>query len=469
MLLVLLVVASTFSLAGSVVEVTPIVNQITPSQEAKFSLKITNQAMATQRYSIYSLSSGQGWAVDPSPLKDRIVELAPKQTHTTMMIARPLEQFTPGIYKVGVTVESDLGERHDEELKMYVATEGPVNYLPSFKVGIDMNEKISPKDPVLIKLFLENRNPLNLTGLKISMRSDGDMPEFVREAFVDVPPLEKKSVDFSVTPNEFQQPKEYTLFFVFERLGETVKVEERNIEIISLLPEFSVEPYEEEIFFRRFYLLSIKNGGNVRNTQEVKFPISTWQTLFTKSSGKVKEIDGNKFLTWQVALGANEATTINFDTNYRPLFYVLVIILLFGLFYCVVKSPVVVNKEATTKKSGEDGALSQIKIKLNVQNKSRRPLKGVTVTDLVPAIANVEKRLELGTLKPHDIKHTKQGTRVTWNIAELDGHEHRIITYTVKAKLNILGTFSLPRATVNFGKRWGKHSKAYSNIFRLKQ
>ena len=60
------------------------------------------------------------------------------------------------------------------------------------------------------------------------------------------------------------------------------------------------------------------------------------------------------------------------------------------------------------------------------------------------------------------------GAKVIWALAELDSHEHRLITYKVKAKLNILGTFSLPRAVVEFHKKSGKKkSKAFSNVYRL--
>jgi len=125
-----------------------------------------------------------------------------------------------------------------------------------------------------------------------------------------------------------------------------------------------------------------------------------------------------------------------------------------------------VTKEAQTTKGGEE-SLSQIKVTLEVKNKTKKPLKNVTITDKVPGIANVENSLELGTLRPKEVKHTKKGTKVVWNLAELDANEHRLITYKVKAKLNIVGTFSLPRAEVEYAIRGKKKGKAYSNIFRL--
>ena len=204
------------------------------------------------------------------------------------------------------------------------------------------------------------------------------------------------------------------------------------------------------------------------NKQEVKIPMSFWSSLFTKSSGsEYKTIDGSKYLVWKISLTPNETTSVNFVVNYRLLFYLLLVIFIFGSFYWYVQTPIVAKKSAMTTKSDEEGALSEIKVTLEVYNKSGKPLKGVKIIDLVPGIANVEKSLELGTLKPQEVRHVKQGTKVIWSLAEIDSHEHRLITYKVKAKLNIVGTFSLPRATVEFDKGKGKKGKSYSNIFRL--
>jgi hypothetical protein len=460
-----LLLVSTFALGDSTIATNPIKNQITSAEQAAYSLKITNHENKVQRYSLYSLQSGQGWNVDPSPLKDKIIELGPGQSHTTTILANALDEFPPGIYYVQVTIQSDLGETYQRSLKIYLKSNEPSDYLPAIKVTADMDEKIDPNKALSIKLFLENRNPLDLTGLKVRMQSD--MPEFLKEIEVDLPPLEKKTVEFTVVPNRFQQPKNYLLFFIFERDGETVKILEQKIEIISVLPEFDVTTYEEKIFLKSFKTLTVKNDGNVLNTQVVRIPVSFLEGLFTTSEGKVKSEEDGRFLTWEVTLSPDEFTNLSLVTNYRLLLYILIAVLIFMAFYFYVQSPLSVKKTAVTTKSGDSGALSEIKITLELTNHSKKPVKEVTVKDLVPGIANVEKGLELGTLKPTEIKHTAKGTKVFWSLAELDSHEHRIITYKMKAKLNILGTFSLPRATVEFKKRKGKSKKSYSNIFRL--
>lgn len=452
------------ALAESLIDVATVYNEISPADQAKYRVTITNDNPGPQRYSVYSFV--QGWNVDPSPIKDRIIDIAARKKYSTIIVAHPTEDFPPGIYTLPIVIESDSGERFNQLLKVYLRPDEPIDYLPAIKVGIDINDKITPKNTVPVTLTLENRNPLDLTGLKVKIQRD--IPEFVKEGTVDLPPLQTKTIQFTIKPNEFQQPKDYTIFFVFERDGEAIKVIEKQIEIVTILSDFAVSIKQESVFLKRFIELSIMNDGNVINTQEVKYPVSLWTGLLTKSDAKLIKEGGQRYLVWEVALGPSESTTANFVLNYRLPFYFGVILLLAIIFYFLVQSPVVVKKHAVTINKDDEGALSEIKITLEVMNKSNKNLKDVLITDLVPSIANVEKSLELGTLKPQQVRHTKRGTKVIWSLAELDGHEHRLITYKLRAKLNILGTFKLPRAALEYKGKRGKKRKAYSNVFQLR-
>jgi len=232
------------------------------------------------------------------------------------------------------------------------------------------------------------------------------------------------------------------------------------------LPPFEVVPSEERIYLKVFKTLTVRNAGNVRNTQIVKDPVSLWMLPLIRSEGRSIKEEGQRYLVWEVALNPNESVNIPLIINYRFIAYVLAALLLFGGFYFYVQSPLSVQKTAITARSDE-GTLSEIKITLELKNHSKKPIRNVVVTDIIPGIANIDKSLELGTLKPQETKQTREGTKVTWSLMELDAHEHRLITYKIKAKLNILGTFSLPRASVEFQRKKGRSKKAYSNVFRL--
>lgn len=152
----------------SSVSILAIENQIAPHEQAEFNLVIKNNHPTDfVSYSIYSFV--QGWNVNPSPLKDKIITISPGGSYSATLVAQPHESFSPGVYNLEAIVESDGGELFPQILKVYLEPESPIDYLPAIKVIVDMNEKINPTQAVPIKLFIENRNPLDLTDLIVKM------------------------------------------------------------------------------------------------------------------------------------------------------------------------------------------------------------------------------------------------------------------------------------------------------------
>lgn len=459
-LLVLLLLPA-FALAASQVEIEPVKNSITLVETASFKLSITNNAEVKQSYSIFSFV--QGWDIELNPISDKIIQnLQPGNTKSTTIKAKPAEAFNPGLYNLVVNIESDLGEKHLKILPVYINPEKPLDYLPSIKASVGISKKINPQETQTIKLFLENKNPLNLANLVIKLQSD--LPEFNKETSIHLPSLEKKNIEFTINPDPFQSPGKYFLFFSFEKDGEPVKVIPQEIEIIPLTTEFQVNIAEEEAFFKTTNNILVTNLGNVKNTQEVLVPISFWKNLFTQSTAKTVKKDGQRCLSWELTLSPNETMALTAVQNYRYPFYLLFLALILFSVFLYVRSPVSLVKTGTSSK--KDATLSELKITLHLKNLTKRTLKNIEVIDLVPGIADIEKSLELGTLKPQEVKHTKKGTLVKWKLSEIDSKEHRLITYEIKSKLKILGALKLPRAKATFGSK-GKRKAAYSNPVRI--
>lgn len=449
------------ALAESETSVKAIKNSITLEETASFQLSITNNAEVKQSYSIFSFV--QGWDIEPDPLSDKIIQnLQPGNTKTTVIKVKPKESFKPGIYNLDLNIESDLGEKYSESLSVYISPRKPMDYLPSIKVTIDINKKLNPQEPQSLKLFLENKNPLNLANLVI--RLQGDIPEFYKEVSIDLPPLEKKTIEFTVIPNPFQSPGKYFLFFVFEKGGETVKVVSQEIEVIPLTPAFQADVTEEKSFLKTVKNILVRNTGNVKNTQNVTFPLSFWENLFTQSDAETVKKDGQRYLSWEITLSPDGTAALTAVQNYRyPLYFLILVIILVSV-YLFIRSPISLTKTASS--SAKDATLSDLRITLHLKNLTKKPLKNIEVVDLVPGIADIEKSLDLGTLSPQEIKHTKKGTLVKWRLAEIDAEEDRLITYKIKSRLKIVGAIKLPRAKALFGSE-GKRKTAYSNTFRI--
>lgn len=451
------------ALAQEEILVAPIDNEITVKEEAVFDVTIHNIHGKERTFTLYNLDVI--WSLTPEQAQ---FTLAPGGSKSQRVRVKPLGPFQPSKYLVRLHIDMSSGtaadlptERTSADLPIILFPEEPVEYAPAVKMSVDMDEKVSPEKPLSSKVSLQNKNPRDLSGLRLYIQSE--MPEFAQEALVDLPPLEEKTVELTITPNPLQLPKTYTLFFTLDHQGQTVKVVQEELEILAYQPEFTVEKTEESVFLKRFISLAVRNPGNVPQTQDVRVPISFSAALVTSGMQIVKE-SGQRYLTRELVLEPGETVTISALTNYRLPLYAVIIVVVLLLLYHILKSPLQLQKRATA----HQGELSEIKVILDVRNTSKKHIKEVRITDLVPSIANLEKGLQVGTITPHDIKHTAQGTKVHWLIAELEPQEHRLVTYSLKAKFNIVGTLSLPRATAEF-KREGWLSrkglgKTYSNM-----
>jgi hypothetical protein len=382
---------------------------------------------------------------------------------------KPSEKITPGIYLVSLSIDGDKGDALEEKLKVYINPATPAQYAPALSVKVDASEKVDPREPVLIKLYISNQNSLNLTGVKVKLQSE--MPEFNKVATLDISPLGKKELEFSITPNPVQQPKVYTLTFAFERFGEDFKVVEQSLEIVSLLPAFSVvEEEAKNVYLKIYRRFTVNNPGNVLNTQEVKVPVSFLQGLLMQemqSPVKVKKEIGQRYSVWEVSLGPEESTAVYAATNYRWLVYALIIIALLIWFYWYAHTPLVLKKTSAVTKRDGDGAISEMRVTIEVKNHSGQAVKDVEITDVVPTYANFLKATGEAEVHPHRTVSGKEGTTLHWSLGDLESKEQRVLVYRMKAKLNILGSVTLPRAVAEFARSTGRRSKAYSGRFKL--
>ncbi len=465
--LVLMVTLSTFGHAvNSEVSLVTVDNSISPEEAAIYTLYITNNADVDQTFTIYSFSSSQGWNVDPSPLSDKVIEnLEPGELYETTILAQPTDDLDAGIYYLNLEVDGDQEDTQDVSLKVYLGySVEDAQYLPSISAEVVMDNEVDPREVQTIVLNLENGNSRNLSDLVLHVESELD--EFTLNIPVGLEPLESKTQEFSITLNPYTQAKDYSVFFVFDLNGETIKVVEEKLTVPAVVSDFAWTLTEENSFLKYDQTFLVSNDGNVENSQEFRYAIGTIESLFVASDAIVLREDGQQYLLWDVQLEPGTSTELVAVYNYRIVFYLLIAFLLIVCFYLTVRLPITVRKKALTVVGSSDG-LSEIKVLLEVRNKRKYPVRDVSIIDFVPGIANVEKGIEIGTLHPHKINSNGQGSKIEWQLSELDGLEQRIISYKIKAKLNILGPFRLPRSIVQFVDKRGKLQKAYSNMFRI--
>ena len=113
-------------------------------------------------------------------------------------------------------------------------------------------------------------------------------------------------------------------------------------------------------------------------------------------------------------------------------------------------------RKTATVIATKEGGISELKVIIEIINRSKKQIKHVKIIDNVPRIAELAKEYDVGTVKPDKVvQHERKGTLVKWSLDEVDPGEERVISYKVKSKLSILGGVTLPSAAAKFefGKR----------------
>lgn len=465
--IVFLVLFSSSVLAFSEIEVQPMNDHIVFGQKAIYNVSITNQRDVTQTYELFSPTSGIGWSVVTRPLRNRMVTIGGNGTAMIEVVVEPIEKFPPGVYIVNLDITTNFGENYQMPLRIYMGPVLPSEYLPAIRTTVDMNDRIDPRETQSIKIFIENLNPLDLTGMVVRIVSD--IPELNMEQTVDLAPNDHRAVEVTVKLPDTQQPKEYFVFFQFERNDEIIKVVDKKIEVLPLAVPFIQKIDEQKSFLKKKQVITFSNPGNVRNTQTMRVDVGAIESVFTTTSPKARLVkDANRrAFAWDIELGPDEERKVETTTSYQIPFAVLIIVLISIPIYQVYRNPFAITKSASDLVV-EEGGVSALKVTLVVKNLGSSVLKDIEILDEIPSIAAVEKDVEMGTLKPSQMLQGRGGSIFArWKLSELEGKEERLITYKLKSRLNIIGTMQLPRAKAAFSTGNGKKKVSYSNIYRV--
>ena len=152
---------------------------------------------------------------------------------------------------------------------------------------------------------------------------------------------------------------------------------------------------------------------------------------------------------------------IVYKYNYTPITIIFVVVV-----SLVVLISFLFFKPMITKTHG--GILSGDKemiVSLSLKNRSRRILKNVVVRDFVPAIAKVVRKFD--TIEPQ-IKRVETGTELLWKIERIKPREEVILTYRIKPVVEVIGSFTLPKAKFTYETRKGKSRRIASKTVTVR-
>lgn len=424
-----------------------------------FSLTLTSKMGETDRFGITVLGSQRNWVY----FNKEYVTLYPGRKVDVNFIIEAPESASSGVYEIPILVYSLKNESlySRKELNLLIEEE----YKAELRKMETNKKTFKPGETIEIKGEIKNTGNEEFKEIDFSYELvKGEETLDSEKSVFSLEKNEEKRFEESFKVKTNLKPGEYEAKF-YLTMGNKV-LDKKNIKI-------SVEKFgkiEKEIDslwtpLGEFGKIWVENKGNIKKTEKITLEIKRpWDVFLTSSEESSKEYtDGIATYIWPVTLGVGEKMKISYQIHYWPLYVIFILVLYAGYWtFKTVRRPKV-KKRAVNIKELEDDR-KEIMVSLEIKNIGEK-LKDVVVEDLVPPVAKLVKDFE--TIKPK-IKEGDEGTRVTWNLKELDAHENRILTYKIKTLIGTLDYLKLPKATIK-SKIGDRKIESNSNSLKIKE
>ncbi len=450
------------------VEVKPIIDSILSGEQAVYELTITNSQLQDDTFRMRAPEIF--WSVQSKPLYHYFggVDIKKRSSQTVMLLINPIQPLPAGQYMVELDIESINTEIVDKKYMAINIKPSVValrEYSAAVNKKVDMPQKIDPRQKITATIELINKNPKNIDWLLITARSS----ILSAEITTSLAPLEKKTISHEFAISPLTPPQKDALTWKFSFGNTTLEPDiKQGFEIIGYAELKEEKLPRQSSFLKTVEETSYYNDGNTVAYKTLEKRTNILRRLFTGTEPKaavVSRQEGSYFV-WELAVKPRQTATARVVESYRPLFALFVVSVLLAVLYYVFRSPVAIRKEAAVISLEEEG-ISDMKVVLHVRNRGSKGYDRLTIADKVPIIASIEKDAGLGTLKPAKITSTRHGTIIKWELDHLEKHEERVLSYRIKSKLSILGTFSLPACRAKFYDE-GRERKTSSNAVRVK-
>ncbi|MBU4492989.1 MAG: hypothetical protein KKA61_01325 [Nanoarchaeota archaeon] len=462
----LLTISFASALSEFAVDYEAVKDKVVYREPAEFYISIKNNQNFNDKFKI-SFGINPKWSTQIVPPKDSSVSIASGATKKVRVLIMPVSEMPPSLYRIPVTVKSLKTNLLEKIYIPIYLKSGKLagDYQPTVTVKVSIPDEINPKENIRIMIDLRNRNILNITDMKIKLSSI----LINKETATSLGPLEEKTIIVTYSFNPLEPPKKDTVTLNLYVNGESIRTIE-NIPVEIIAYSDIIESLElEKSFLKTEKKITYTNDGNIRKQKTLKIKMGFFEDIVTSTNPKtyVLKEDGKRYRALDVDLKPGAKTEIMLVKNFRPLVLIITITAVLLILYFIFRSDVVVKKQAVVLGTKE-GGITEMKIIMNVMNRTARPIKNVAIIDNVPNIADIQKEFQIGTLKPTKIvTHERKGNLIKWNIDFLEKYEERIITYKIKSKLSILGKFKLPPAVIKYENEKGKDVITHSNSVSL--
>ncbi len=350
-------------------------------------------------------------------------------------------------YETVLSLSSLTKPKIDEKVTLRTYVVSPEDIILIFP---EIPEEIVPGMEASIKIRLKNRSNIKLSNYEILITSD--LPQFYKNFVTDFMPNEEIIETLIVKTDQSLSPGNYIVNIKVYDSNSKTRGSYSSAFTITKNENIHEQKEEDAGFMSKKIKITKKNEGNIKSSLAIESKIGFFARLFTKSNPEPEVNDENYI--WRKELLPGDEFTVEYTTNYRPILYGILIIIIAALsMNYLIDSSVLVKKRIYQIKHNQDG-LSELKILIHVKNGRREEITNVGIIDVLPNTMGSPE--DFGTLKPNTIQQGTKGKRFIWEIDRLASHEERIISYKVKSKLKLIGETKLPPCTVQYKTKKGK-------------
>lgn len=404
-------------------------------ENAQFKLYVTNEKGVSDKYRVIVLDNNWENIIDPY-----LFDIGGGDTKVVDVKLMPNEGTGFGKKSVRILINSvkDSGNTLVYSVIVDVLPYSKViGMAPIVPKSVPVNEEFP------FKIKLKNTGGVDLKGITVKVSSGF----FADEKTVDLKSGGEVTADFLYDLNNVNAgPYKLTIELYYKGNLLTTKSEEFEILPITDIEEKTIT---EQSFLKNVIYSSKTNVGQKAAKLRTTITISPFERIFSstkpKESSTIRTQEGVTYI-WDYTLEPGKSYNVAIAVNYRPLILVVIAIILFCIFVCILMQRGVRVTKKVIKTRIENDSIFSLKVMLHVKNKSSSPIHDVKVFDIIPRVIHLDKFYS--TIQPISTKKTEKGMEIIWDLGSLDKGEERVLSYHVDFKLQILGMLILPPAEV---------------------
>lgn len=328
---------------------------------------------------------------------------------------------------------------------------------PEDILSIDIDAPSLAKPGRDYEFSLNMVNNLNMLLSEVEVFVSSEL--FEEKKSFKVLPLQERTESFTVKIPDAAKPGKQTLNVRIYYDQQLAGKESFDFHV-STTSEVGFKTESGESFLKRWVKATKTNVGNAPAEEKYDVQLSAFQRMFSSYEPEPTYTDSFG-AHWEFVLEPNTEHAITATINYRPLFWILVVLVSFGVFaYCMLTMGVFVRKEILEMKTNKEG-VTELRLMLHVKNNTSRELKHASLIEVLPH--HIHPKTHFDTLKPDKVQKGAAGIRLMWDIPEIAKREERLLTYNIETKVGVLGKVTLPPAMLRYKTKSGKVTSTRSN------